>query len=391
MPEADVQALLDGVAAELGAAVSLDDVDLRLLAHTAQGEDVDDVRRTSIMGRRATADIRAWFEQFGIRDADGPVRTPADASISALPRWCVPVRFRGAHLGYVWVLGADDIGADRLGPAIDAAEQIGAILYRRRLSSQADTEHLRLLLIPNPENGSVAEDVSALLSLPREETIAVVVVGLADGSEAGPAAVSDLALAVQRAAEQHSSSVLTGVIAGAGVLLGPMRTQDALSSARRMAENARRLATHFSHGLEFVAAIGSATGLGRASHAYAEARRALRVVRAIPDLGPIVAWEELGVFRALALLPPDEVEDSVLDPRVRALFGNETLASTAEVFLDLAGNVHETATRLFLHRATLYQRLDRIAELYELDLRRNGDHRLITHLGLKLARLATLR
>jgi DNA-binding PucR family transcriptional regulator len=114
------------------------------------------------------------------------------------------------------------------------------------------------------------------------------------------------------------------------------------------------------------------------------------MVRAMPDLGPIIAWDDLGVFRALALLPSDEVENSVLDPRVRDLLADEGLAATAETFLDLAGDVKETAARLYIHRTTLYQRLDRIAALYKLDLRHRGDHRLLAHLGFKLARVANL-
>jgi DNA-binding PucR family transcriptional regulator len=113
-------------------------------------------------------------------------------------------------------------------------------------------------------------------------------------------------------------------------------------------------------------------------------------VRAMPDLGPIARWDDLGVFRALALLPTDELENGVLDLRVRKLLTDETLAATAATFLDLAGNVQETAARLYVHRTTLYQRLDRISALYKLDLRGNGDHRLITHLGFKLMRVAKL-
>jgi DNA-binding PucR family transcriptional regulator len=64
------------------------------------------------------------------------------------------------------------------------------------------------------------------------------------------------------------------------------------------------------------------------------------------------------------------------------------LSQTAEMFLDLAGNVRETALNLHVHRTTLYQRLERIKASYELDLKDSGDHRLVTHLGLKLARVA---
>jgi len=78
-----------------------------------------------------------------------------------------------------------------------------------------------------------------------------------------------------------------------------------------------------------------------------------------------------------------------LDPRVRARLADPDLAATAETFFELAGNVQATAIRLHLHRATLYYRLDRISTLYHLNLRQSGDHRLLTHLGLKLARLTS--
>jgi sugar diacid utilization regulator len=389
--EDHIQALLDGLAAELGAPVVLEDVDHRLLAHTEQGEFIDEVRRSSIMGRRTSAEVRSWFQQWGIRESHEPVRTPADARLGALERWCVPVRFRGIHLGYVWVLDRGGIAHSALGPSIETAEQIAALLYRRRLSAQADTDLLRLLLIPNPENEYLAAEARTSGAYTHEGPIAVVVAGPQNGEELSQAELSDLALAARRAAEQASSEqVLSGVISQLGVLLTPLRNRTDLIPARRLAESLCRLTTHVNEGLGLVAAIGGVADLDRASRSYSEARRALRMARAMPDLGPIVAWDELGVFRALALLPPDEIESGVLDPRVRALLTNYELAATAEAFLDLAGNVQKTAARLHLHRATLYQRLDRIAAAYNLDLRRNGDHRLLTHLGLKLALLADM-
>src|SRR5206468_3442063 len=138
--ESDVQALLDGLAADLEAAIVLEDVDLRLLGHTDHGEVMDDIRHSTIMGRRATAEVRTWFEQWGIREAGEPVRTPADAALGALERWCIPVRFRGTHLGYVWVLEDGGLDQGALGPAVEAANQIGILLYRRRIASQADTD-----------------------------------------------------------------------------------------------------------------------------------------------------------------------------------------------------------------------------------------------------------
>src|SRR5262249_34899237 len=91
--ETNVQALLDGVAAALDAPVALDDVQFRLLAHTAQGALIDDVRRSWIVDRRLPDDVREFLDRQGVQDAEGPVRTPAEPSIGAtFPRWCVPVR-----------------------------------------------------------------------------------------------------------------------------------------------------------------------------------------------------------------------------------------------------------------------------------------------------------
>jgi sugar diacid utilization regulator len=387
--EADIQALIDGVAIELGAPIGLCDPDDRVLAHTAHEDVVDEVRRAGIMHRRTPADLFPWFEQWGIRTATSPIRTPADAARGILARWCVPVRFRGSHLGYLWVLDAGEVAESALGPAVEAAAQIAALLYRQRLTSQVDTDLLRLLLIPNPENERVAEEAREIGTYMHTGPVAVVVASALRSDELSALELSDLTLAVRRAAEQKSSNdVLGGVISGVGVLLAPLRSHDDAAPAWRLAESVRRLAAHINDDLDVTAAIGRTAELEYASYSYADARRALRMARAMPDLGPIVAWDDLGVFRALALLPTSDIESGAIDPRVRKLLTNEVLAPTAETFLDLAGDMQQTATRLFVHRATLYQRLDRIKVLYNLDVRHRGDHRLITHLGLKLARAA---
>jgi len=390
MSEADLQALADGLAAELGAAVSLVDLEERLLAHTAHDDvAVDEVRMWGIIHRRLTPEMRAWFDQWGYRESPGPIRTPVDKKLGILERWCVPVRFRGIALGFIWLIfGRKKVTEKDLGPAVEVANQIGALLYRRRLLTQVDTDLLRLLLIPNPENERVAAEARALGTYSHDGPIAVIVAGPADGEELSPTAVSDLTLAVQRAGEQASpEAALGGVILGLGVLLAGLRRQDDLAPAARVAERVRHLAAHTAD-LDVFVGIGGAAELERASRSYAEARRALRMARAMPDLRPIVAWDDLGVFRALSLVPAEEADNGAIDLRVRQLLADQGLAATAEVFLDLAGDVQRTAAKLYVHRTTLYQRLDRIAALYKLDLRRNGDHRLITHLGLKLARLA---
>ena len=154
--------------------------------------------------------------------------------------------------------------------------------------------------------------------------------------------------------------------------------------AERFRERAER---HLGH--PPVIAIGDVVdNLASARESLRQAHLALRVGLALPGLGPVVAWPELGVFRALALVPPDDIVPLALDHRVRLLIdtGDATLAGTAETYLDLAGDAQATAAALHIHRATLYHRLDRLRATTGLDLRR-GEDRLVVHLGLKLARL----
>jgi len=383
--DTDVQVLLDGVAAELRAGVSLDDTELRLLAHTAH-DFVDVVRQHAFVHRRLAPEVADWFAQWDLRNAPSPVRTPRDDALGLLERWCVPVRFRGTLVGYIWILDAGLLDESQLSPAIDVAPQIGAVLFRKRREKQAVTELLRLLLVPSADDDQLAAKARATGSYTHTGPIAVVVIGSADAGISD--LVSDLAVAVQRVAEQEEAgSVLAGAAGGLGVLLAPLREREDLSPARALGERALHLAKHITNDTQLVAAIGEASTIERASESYAAARRTLRMVRAMPELGPVAAWKQLGVFRALCLLPIDGLESEILDYRVQHLLKDEVLARTAQTFLDLACDVQQTAAQLFIHRMTLYQRLDRIATLYDLDLRRDADHRLVTHLGFKLVRL----
>ncbi|MGM1061946.1 PucR family transcriptional regulator [Saccharothrix sp. Mg75] len=111
-----MQELLDELSRELGRGVSVDDVTGRVVAHSAQTDDVDPARVRSILARRVPADVVAWQERHGIAAATGPVVVPGNPELGFARRVGFPLRHRGVLVGYLWVLGDGDLPAlaDRL-------------------------------------------------------------------------------------------------------------------------------------------------------------------------------------------------------------------------------------------------------------------------------------
>jgi hypothetical protein len=128
--------------------------------------------------------------------------------------------------------------------------------------------------------------------------------------------------------------------------------------------------------------------LADAHRSYREALLAAKVAAAVPTVGDLVRWRDLGAFRVLVQVPLcDDVRSSCVDPRLQRLIGYDNdLARTVETYLDLGCDAKRTAEQLRLHRATLYYRLAKAVQVTGADLH-DGNDRLALHLGFKLARL----
>jgi PucR C-terminal helix-turn-helix domain len=381
-----VQALLDGIAARLSCQVVLDDERQRLLAHTGHDVTADDVRVASILARRATPEVRIWFEQWGILEATEPVRTPADSERRIDPRWVVPLRHDGMLLGFVSVLDRGRLTRDQLGPALDLTTEITETLYVSRRAEPRISALLQLLVLP-PRPGDPRDDAGLDVEAiyPHAGPIAVVAFA-ALRPDADRDAIPELLAAVRHACLAFpAGTALYAEIARSVVALVPLRSDAAVTPATRLAEAVTGGAAA---GTEIVAGISSGTWTASsAATAYGESIRALRVSLADPAAAAISFWDHAGAFRALTLVPLVGDPDPI-DPRVRALVTHPQLARTVETFLDNAGDAGTTARQLQIHRTTLYQRLARVSDLCALDIQRSGDDRLAAHVGLRLATLA---
>ena len=384
-----MQTLLDGIAATLSCQVVLDDERQRLLAYTDHDVTADDVRVASILARRATPEIRTWFEQWGILEATAPVRTPADSGGQIAPRWVVPLRHEGMLLGFVSVLDRGRLTREQLEPVMESTAVIAETLYVARRAEPRVSALLQLLVLPR--HSDAGDDVSHRRcgDVPPHGTDRGGHVRRPSSAcrprwHAGAAGCRPSRLPGLPGTDRS----LRRAWQGASLHSCPCAPATLSTSAARLAE-AVIGGTADVPGI--VAGISSgAWTAGSAARAYSESIRALRIPLADPAAAAISSWDHAGAFRALTLLPVAGDSDPI-DPRVRALLAHPQLARTVEAFLDNAGDAGTTARQLQIHRATLYQRLTRVSDLCALNIQRSGDDRLAAHVGLRLATLARVR
>ncbi|MBY8888385.1 helix-turn-helix domain-containing protein [Streptomyces sp. PTM05] len=371
--DGDFQELVDEVSALLGTPATLEDRDFRLIAFGAHDSDdeaaMDPIRTRSILTRRSTAQVREWFEGFGIARAREPVRVPADPAAGIHARICLPVRHRGVVHGYVWLL---DDGTDRpLDAAMAVAARIGTLLAAEaRAGADTGRELLGLLTGPGSRREGALAALRAALGRVADDDFAMVCVAPWDGGEdeasdplPGPRALPGAA------------AVCAVPSPGPGGLAVLARARAADTVAARLLESARaRGAT--------AGVSGRGAGLEGLPEAWREASGAARAAHAQPRLAPVAHWSDIGPYRLLTRLP------TTADPAVAPLLdaAHTELAHTAEVFLDCAGQAGRAAAALAIHRQTLYYRLSRVEHLTGLDLD-DGEDRLLLHLALKAARL----
>ncbi|MER5850064.1 helix-turn-helix domain-containing protein [Streptomyces sp. NPDC002012] len=377
----DYQELVDEISGLLGAPATLENRDFGLVAFGAHDSDddtaMDPVRTRSILTRRSTPAVRAWFEGFGIARATGPVRIPAAPEAGVFRgRICLPVRHRGVVLGYVWLLDADPGPTDeQLRAAMEVAARIGGLLSDE---ARAGTDLSR-------EFGAV---LTAGRGWQRDMAVAALHEALGQDAEGLHTVVCVIPWTDDPPSVRTvpSASALTSVPAP-GAAGGPslaalirLRSSEVLDAALTAADRLRSSAG--GHATAGVAV--PRRGLADLAEAWHEASAAARAAAAESRFGPVAEWSAIGPYRLLTALPAE----AAADPAVRALLTppHKDLARTAEVFLDCAGQASRTATALGIHRQTLYYRLSRVQRLTGLDLN-NGEDRLLLHMALKGARL----
>lgn len=146
-------------------------------------------------------------------------------------------------------------------------------------------------------------------------------------------------------------------------------------------------------GASHAAVLGVASQRDRpeaAVTAFRESRDAAKIARVLLADGGAVAYSELGAYRYLVQIEPEQAPHDRMREAVDTLIEYDRrrrtqLLDTLEQYLTERLSVIESARQLYIHPNTLRQRLGRIEELTGLEL--ESDDLLSLELAIKLARL----
>ncbi|HEX9711264.1 MAG TPA: helix-turn-helix domain-containing protein [Actinomycetota bacterium] len=396
--EQQLQAIAEALAARLGRSVLIGDRAYRLLAHSRTEEQIDDIRRRSILEREGPREAIEWVERFGVDRARAPVTIPSNDVLGMAARVCVPLWSHGMHLGFLWLMDPEGtLGEAELEIAQDMGRSAAHVLYQTQVLKDLEQDVARHLmselLSDDPGRRAVAATELRELGLfeKTREVVALVlsVRGDGDASDERRLVVASTLDRARRATLRGYSAILLrsthgvilvdtgdpairgGGIDGFGELI--------LKVARRPpAEKEVRAAV----------GIGDPSTLEAAFESYEEAQAAARIGQRVSPGRSVSFWRDLGVYRILARLPEQGVKEAVPNA-FRSLSESDhgrELLQTLETYLDLGCNGGLAASALHLHRSSLYRRIRKVEELTGVDLSQ-GEQRLATHLWIKLLRL----
>ncbi|TFC50115.1 PucR family transcriptional regulator [Cryobacterium sp. TMT2-10] len=389
-PVGDLFALANAIAALIGGATAIEDLQTHILAYsTVPGQVIDDDRREGILGRQVP-DLPENAEQYAsVFRAPGAVRVPGLPP--GLDRLAVAVRAGVQPLGSIWVVdAAADLDSDAL-RALERAADIAALhLLRARstadLARQQRAELLRRLL----EGGDDSRLLATQLGLDAAGPFVVLAFQpdlAATGDELRLLRLIDL-IAIQCEAHQHNAEC---VVIGGEVyaLFSGAAGSDPTGVEALAARVADRSATAF--GITVRASVGSVVsalaGIARSRH---DADLVLLLVGTLPGAGSVASardersrltlLELAEIFRRTPRLVSEQA-NRVLETDART---GTDYAKTLRTYLDCSRDSAVTAGRLSVHQNTLRYRLRRAQELFGIDLD-DADDTLTLWLSLRVA------
>ncbi len=382
----DLFGLAQSIADRTHGMVSIEDEASHVLAYSALGDEADELRRLSILGRAGPPEHLQWLSQWGVFDAlrarTEVVRVDERPELGLRPRLAIGVhraaadqRRAPAFAGTIWVQQGSRPLADDSEDVLRGAAVLAARIMAR-LAATPSTHAVRvqqLLGLRTPDHGEQPAVIARELGIVADARAAVI--GF-DSTTPHPRLAYVLALS---ASAFHRDAQVATTGSRVYVLLPAAGKATAVTSWVR--GTVATLRTEL--GLELRAVVAApVTGLHQASAARAEVDRVLDSAGRHP--GALRQVTSLAEARTTVLL--DEIvtmvaaDPRLVDPRIEKL--DSVSAETLRVYLDSFGDVAAAARWLHVHPNTVRYRVRRIENLLSTSLT-DPDVRLLLSLSLR--------
>ncbi len=383
----DLFSLAQTVAVLTAGSVTIEDAGHRVLAYSRSDDEIDELRRLSILGWEGPEQYLALLREWGVyqrlRSSEEVVRVDERPELGIRRRLAVGIRAGTQHLGTIWVQEGAQPFAERAESALLGAARLAAVqLLRRRSPSVRPREDLVEGLL----DGRISADLVAG-QLGLDPSAPVTVLAFTAREVERDRSEHELhQLELSNVVSVHATSYRRGALVGTvGSRVYAVLPEAGPSLSTVAGHIVGALARA---GMRAQAGIGSAVpALGDVVRSRAEADRVLdamartgRDVATISDLRAEILLDE-----TLSLLAANP---ELRDPAVSALVAHDAehgteLVTSLLAYLDALGDVRAAATVLHIHPNTLRHRLRRATEVGGLHLD-DPRERLAWHLQLLL-------
>lgn len=394
----DLFGLANAVAAMVGGAVTIEDMDSHVLAYSTLEQAIDEPRRDTIVGRkvpdswmRALADDGVFKTLYAdshvvrideIRGAEQPL----------LPRLAVAVRAGDEPLGSIWVVEGEQPLAAAAEKALQGAAQIAALhMLQHRARGDLERQHRSGVLRSLLDGGAPEPGGGRLGITPGSAFTVLAFAPVLDGEPMAEVKLERMLGLITLYTEVYRRNAHTVAIDEVVYVLLPTAKGVTAARLHALADDLRKR-TEVTVGVPIRVGIGSTVTEPRDVHrSRTEADQVLRVIARrdepvgyVDDVRGHIALQRLDdLIAAEPLLRAGRVQRLVEYDQRRG----STHVETLRAFLDAFGDVVAAAASLNVHPNTFRYRLGRLVELAGINLD-DPDERLITHLQLRFLHLA---
>jgi hypothetical protein len=372
--EEDLFAIAQTTARLTSSHVVIEDAANKVLAYSTVSNDIDELRKASILARRGPRKYEMLLKDLGayreLHRTRLPVRVPARPQDGLRERVAITLFAGDRIMGYIWLQETGDgfrpdVGYVLTGSAARASAEL--IRYRNQQSVHMREDRIARILSGAAEAAATARSGK----IPAERPAALILMGMSPAdTDADDAALKhgELASLASIHAAAYKPSAIVGQFKGdTAVIIPGLLSTMAEQGLRSLAESiVRDAAKHL--GIKPFAAVGPVAQDLLTLHLVTPLTEALlECVGTSPDSSVAT----VGDFEA-EILFRDAVQrftaSTFRHRSISALLRDDVeLAETLRVYFNSSLDVAECAKRMALHKNTVYYRISKAARITGLD------------------------